>query len=649
MSAETALDSAAELPDRLDLRSDDLAAERLAELLRLFPEVATEGGKLDFDQLKRALGEQVEAGKERYGMTWPGKADCFKAIQTPSTGTLLPCPEESVNFDSTENLIIEGDNLEVLKLLQKSYLGRVKMIYIDPPYNTGNDFIYPDNYTESLQTYLEYTGQVDSGGKKFTTNTESEGRFHSKWLNMMYPRIYLARNLLTEDGVMFVSIDDREVDNVKKICNEVFGEENFIGFACRVAKKTNNKGDYWAPNFDYIATYARNIALTTPFFGGVNLAAYDQADAEGPRKGDKYQLVRLYMSNIQNRNPEQRYFVECPDGTKVIPPGKTLPPVRPLLGDGIWRWTRRKFDDERDKIVIKQVRTSNLIDEHGAPAKWNVYTKTYLDDVIANSSAKPNSLLEGFINQVGSEELRELDIPFDYPKPSPLIKHLLEIAQCRDSDIVLDFFAGSGTTGHAVLNLNNEDGGKRRFILVQLPEPTGRDDFATVADICKERIRRVIGKLNSGDAGKLALLERGGMDRGFRVFKLSESNFTTWDAQGPEDTEALEQRLELHVEHIREGRTEDDLLYEILLKSGFPLATTVETVELVGKRVYVVADGALLLCLDRELNLELIRKIAEKGPERVVCLDAGFAGNDQLKANAVQLFKTKGIASFKTV
>src|SRR3989442_651530 len=215
-------------PEKVDLRSQDIAEEKRQELLRLFPEVRTEGGKLDFDRLKLALGESVDVGKERYGLTWPGKAECFKVIQTPSLGTLLPCPEESVNFDTSENLIIEGDNLEVLKLLQKAYLGKVKMIFIDQPYNTGSDFIYPDDYTESLQTYLEYTGQVDSQGKKFSTNTEADGRFHSKWLNMMYPRLYLARNLLREDGVIFISIDDNESDDLRKLCNEIFGEENFV-------------------------------------------------------------------------------------------------------------------------------------------------------------------------------------------------------------------------------------------------------------------------------------------------------------------------------------------------------------------------------------------------------------------------------------
>ncbi|MEX5215517.1 MAG: site-specific DNA-methyltransferase [Nitrospiraceae bacterium] len=251
-------------PEKLNLRSHDIAEDKRQELLRLFPEIRTEGGKIDFERLKLALGESVDVGKERYGMTWPGKAECFKAIQTPSLGTLRPCPEESVNFDTTENLIIEGDNLEVLKLLQKSYLGKVKMIYIDPPYNTGNDFIYPDNYTESLQTYLECTGQVDAQGKKFSTNTEADGRFHSKWLNMMYPRLYLARNLLREDGVIFITVDDTEAANLRQLMNEIFGEENLlaaIAWEKRYTRSNNAKLFYSLK--DTILTYRKSDAVAT--------------------------------------------------------------------------------------------------------------------------------------------------------------------------------------------------------------------------------------------------------------------------------------------------------------------------------------------------------------------------------------------------
>lgn len=641
-------------PEKLDLATPDIAEERRAELLRLFPEVRTEGGKVDFERLKAVLGEMVDSGRERYGMNWPGKAECMRTIQAPSMGTLLPMPDESVNWDTTENVIIEGDNLEVLKLLQKSYLGKIKMIYIDPPYNTGRDFVYPDDYAESLQTYLEYTGQADDTGRRFSSNSDSTGRFHSKWLNMMYPRLYLARQLLKENGVAFISIGESELANLVELCDIVFGEENRLGIACRVAKKSNNKGDYWAPNFDYVLTYARNIDLAEPFFGGVNEGAYDQVETDGPRKGERYQLVRLYMSTIQNRNPEQRFWIECPDGSKVIPPGSTLPPTRPELGDGIWRWTRTKFEAERDKIVIKEVRSSNLISDSGQPAKWNVFTKTYLNDVIANASAKPNNLIEDFINQEGSHELGKLDIPFDYPKPSGLIKFLADISKVGEGDIVLDFFAGSGSTAQAILDANASDGQNRKFVLVQLQEPCEeaseefKAGFRTISDITKERVRRVIAQLEKKTTA--GLFDTGSRP-GFRVLKLQASNFIPWDGTASNDADQLAKQLTLGIDHTRGDRTPQDLLFEVLLKSwGEPalsLRVGEETIE--GVRVFSIADGAFLICLEEKVNLEFIRALAAKKPDRVVMRESAFTGNDQLKTNAVQTFKSQGVTSFKVV
>ena len=296
-------------PERLDLRSQDIAGNMVQDLLRLFPEVRTEGRRLDFDRLKLALGESVDVGKERYGMNWPGKADCFRTIQMPSLGTLRPCQEESVDFDTTENLIIEGDNLEVLKLLQKSYLGKVKMIYIDPPYNTGNDFIYPDNYTESLQTYLEYTGQVDDQGHRFGTNVDTDGRFHSKWLNMMYPRLYLARNLLREDGVIFISIDDHEVDNLRRLCNEVFGEENFIALlAVQLNPRGRHLDDFVARTHEYVMAVGRDAGNEDTMFGlekeGRMVSEYDKEDAAGPYR----ELGLRNRNQLFNRNTRPRLF-----------------------------------------------------------------------------------------------------------------------------------------------------------------------------------------------------------------------------------------------------------------------------------------------------------------------------------------------------
>ena len=621
-------------PEKLDLRSHDVAEERRQELLRLFPEVRTEGGKLDFERLKLALGEAVDVGKERYGMTWPGKADCFRTIQAPSLGTLRPCREESVAFDTTENLIIEGDNLEVLKLLQKSYLGKVKMIYIDPPYNTGKDFIYPDNYTESLQTYLEYTGQVDAEGRKFATNTDTDGRFHSKWLNMMYPRLYLARNLLRPDGVVFVSIDDREFENTHRLLCEIFGEDNSL--ATFIWKRKAGGGDdsgHVAAEHEYVVCFARdasNAAIAAVLHESPSMTAkYNRNEG-----GRRYYLERLDKTSL-TYNVSMDFPIECPDGSLVSPPQPN--PDNPTTS---WRWGRKTVASRRDDLIFQK-------DGTGA---WRIYTRTWEP----TEGVTPRTLMvekEHGRNRDGTQELDELIGPkvFSNPKPTKMLSHLLDIGAKEADALVLDFFAGAGSLGHALLEMNAEDKGARKFILVQLPEPTGREDYRTIVDITKERVRRVIQKLNEEDAGRLNLGSDTNQDRGFRVFKLAESSLTTWDADGSSDAASLARQLELHVDHIRAGRTADDLLYEILLKSGFPLNTPVERLQMAGKWVHVAAGGALLLCLERELTLDLIGGIAEKMPERVVCLDAGFAGNDQLKANAVQIFRTKGVTSFKTV
>jgi adenine-specific DNA-methyltransferase len=637
-----------EQPEKLDLRSHEIAEDKRLELLRLFPEVRTEGGKIDFERLKLALGETVDAGKERYGMTWPGKADCFKAIQTPSLGTLRPCPEESVSFDTTENLIIEGDNLEVLKLLQKSYLGKVKMIYIDPPYNTGNDFIYPDNYTESLQTYLEYTGQVDAEGKKFSTNTEADGRFHSKWLNMMYPRLYLARNLLREDGAIFISIDDAEGDNLKKLCDEVFGEENFLAvFVRRRRMATGMRDTPVSPDHEYVMSFARSIHTAQLFGFARREGDFPFSDGKG-----RYRSTDLTVGMTREMRPNQFYALKNPNtGVEYWPPEQRVWRFEPSTmqshvydGNIIW-------PDDNPTGKMSRPRFKTRFDGGAANAKTNPIS-TWMN--IRNDSSEPDgdelTQLTAGLNQEATKELRELfgEQILDYPKPVSFVKGLCAIGS-RAGDIVLDFFAGSGTTAHAVLDLNKQDGANRQFILVQLPEPTGREDYPTIADITKERVRRVIKKLDDDDAGKLDLSGAKKQDRGFRVFKLAESNFKPWNAAVAHEAEALERQLELHVDHIRAGRTADDLLYEILLKSGFPLATPVETLRLAGMTVHSVAGGALFICLERKLTLDLIRAMAEKKPERVVCLDEGFAGNDQLKANAVQNFRTKGVVSFKTV
>jgi adenine-specific DNA-methyltransferase len=641
-------------PEPFDLRSHTVAEERKGELLRLFPEARTEGEKVDFNRLKLALGDSVDVGKERYGLTWPGKADCFRAIQTPSLGTLLPAPAESVNWDSTENMIIEGDNLEVLKLLQKSYLGKVKMIYIDPPYNSGNDFIYPDNYAESLQTYLEYTGQVDSQGKKFSTNTDTEGRFHSKWLNMMYPRLYLARNLLAEDGVLFVSIDDNELENLHRILVEMFGEENFVACLPTVMNLKGNQDEFaFAGTHEYTLVFARDRSKARfgefsstdeeieqwdeddygPFKQGASLKATGK---NAPRERRPNLFFPIYVGRdgrvtVERQAPEDLEVYPRTDGREMS-----------------WRWSKDRFRTQPHDIIVSREGQQVSIYKKQRPTIGDLPSK------------KPKTLLykPEYSSGNGTNAVKELfgqklfEAP---PKPPELIKDLVEVG-CDTDGVVLDFFAGSGTTAQAVMELNRRDCGKRSFVLVQLPEPLSSEDETqkagalfcdsiqkprNLAELTKERVRRVIGRMANGDTNTSLL--------GFRVFKLGESNFKVWDSARPDHPDALQRRLTDHVHHIREGRSEQDLLTELLLKSGFPPTVSVQEVLVAEKKAFVVGDGELLICLDRHLTLEAIRAIADLRPERVVCLDEGFEGDDQLKVNAAQTFKTKGVTSFQTV
>jgi adenine-specific DNA-methyltransferase len=615
-------------PKKFDLRSHDVTADKQAALRAAFPEVFTEGGSIDFERLKAALGETVDAGKERYGMNWPGKADCFKTIQQPSMATLVPAKTESVAWDTTENLIIEGDNLEVLKLLQKSYLGRVKMIYIDPPYNTGNDFIYPDNYAESLETYLRYTGQVDSEGRKYSTNTEADGRFHSKWLNMMFPRLYLARNLLSEDGVIFISIDDHELDNLRKLCNEVFGEESVIGTVIwrRRQVSDNRNLNNFSTDHEYVLVVLKTSGVLVGEAKDLTKYANPDNDPRGPWMSDNL----TGLANAQER-PNLHYDIVNPDTRAKYPPlpsrGWAYEPsrMREMIGQGRILWPNKPDGRPRLKRFLSEIRSQ--------------FTGF-------------SSIQEPGFTTDGTRELEELfgEKILGFPKPTKLISLLLgQATGTMSNDIVLDFFAGSGTTADAVLAVNKMDGGNRKFVLVQLPEPTERKDFPNIADITKERVRRVIKTLNDEDAAKLALAEGAKPDRGFKVFKLESSNFRTWNAEAPKEENALAKQLEMHVHHIVDGRSQDELLFELLLKSGFPLTTPIETLTLAGQTVFSIAEGAMLICLEKALTPEVIKEMAARKAERVVCLDEGFAGNDQLKTNAVQTMKTKGVTSFRTV
>jgi adenine-specific DNA-methyltransferase len=633
-------------PEKITGTSLDISAENRSQLKQLFPSVFTETKNdkgdlvesIDFEKLKAELGtfsDLFESRRERYGMDWPGKKEALRLIQTPSAATLKPCREESVNFDTTENLFIEGDNLEVLKLLQKSYYGKIKMIYIDPPYNTGNEFIYPDNYAESLETYLEYAGLIDGDGKKFSTNTANEGRFHTRWLNMMYPRLYLSRNLLRDDGAIFISIDDNEASNLRKMCDEIFGEENFksdISWQKRYTR-SNNTEDFTTV-IEHLLVFAKSEMFNVNLLPRTDEAdgryTNPDNDTRGPWKGASF----LNPATPQQR-PNLCYAIQNPKSGKVTYPTKNA-----------WRRSQDEFDRlQADKLLywgpdgLQAVPSIKMfLSEARGLTPINFWSHDYAGNT-----------------DLGTKELEYLipDKVFNNPKPTLLIKRCIEHS-CGSESIILDFFAGSATTAHAVLDMNNSDNGYRKFIIVQLPEPCNEDseafkaDFKTIADIGKERIRRTISSLNQEKEGKLDLDQSGNQDRGFKVLKLDKSSFKQWQKLDPSiPVERIEEQLSLHIDHIDHQATPEDLLYEILLKTGFTPTEKIETKIIAGTKVFSVADGALLLCLEDSVSKELIDQIAEIEPMQFICLDSAFHSNDQLKANAVQTFTARNMQKEK--
>jgi len=626
---------------RMPLTSADVTAEHLEGLKELLPEAFTEG-KVDFERLRQTLGDVVDTGRERYGLSWAGKADAIRAVQTPSVGTLIPAPGESVNFDTTENLIIEGENLEVLKLLQKSYHGKIKMIYIDPPYNTGNEFIYSDDYKEPLKQYLHLTGQVSEEGVKLTTNTETSGRYHSNWLSMMYPRLFLARNLLRDDGVIFVSIDDHEIHNLRLLMDEIFGPENFLGCVVRATGTTTGQdAKGFGSSFDYVLAYARSDAFS---LFGLPLSEKDKARFNNEDERGRYSLLQLRKTGSADRKedrPSMYYPITAPDGSEVLPVG-------PGGYKSRWRFGQEKYNEAVKDKLIEWKKTTR-----GEKTTWIPYVKYYLE----GRTKRPSPLwidLDG--NKKASLELKELlgEKVFENPKPTALLLRLIRLSTSGDEDLILDFFAGSGTTAHGVIQANNGDGGARKFILIQLPEPTDEGSparsagYQTIADICKDRIRRVIGKMRAETSSQL-LPENGKLDLGFRVFKLASSNFKIWEGEKvPQDAEGLAEQLKLYADHVLEGRSQRDILYELILKSGLPLTAKIEEKAVTGKTVYSVADGLLLICLEDEVTAELLRGMMDLKPQQIICLDRAFRGNDQLKTNTVLEMKQRKI-TFHTV
>lgn len=619
-----------------ELTSLDIKEVQIQKLKDIFPEVFTEGLKVDWDKLRLTLGDDtVDTGKERYGMNWPGKADCFKTIQQPSIATLIPAKDESIDFNTSQNLFIEGDNLEVLKLLQKSYLGKIKLIYIDPPYNTGHEFIYPDNYSETLDTYLEYTGQVSGEGKKFTTNPETDGRFHSKWINMIYPRLFLAKNLLMEDGLIFISIDDNELGNLRIVCNEIFGEENFRN--CIIVRRgvKNVQSQFetvsnLSNGHEYILLYSKRADLKLPKLSH-NLEETEVGKWDTFWRGTDRPTMRY---ELFGKTPEK----------------------------GQWRWEKQRTLKAQNNYAIF---LENYTDAHLDDYYWDHYTATNekLDFVRLNSDNVIQYYVPPRDYKLISDNWMDLSIKgnvigFDTEKHINLLSRMFKWV-LNDSDVVLDFFAGSGTTAHTILELNRIHKSMYKFICVQLPQLTDeysdafKAGFTTIAEMCKERIRRVIKSVKRTDPQLVDIFKSMELspDLGFKVFKLSKSNFKIWNAAFEKSSELIQQKLFEHIQHISPHSEQEAILYELLLKSGFELTTPIEPLTLEGKTVFSIADGQLLICLEKEITHECIKAMAEKEPSRVICLDEAFTGTnaDALKTNAVQIMKSKGVVNFRTV
>lgn len=607
---------------------------RLLEVLREHcPEVFTEG-KVDPAKLTATLGPEVSGERERYGLSWAGKNDCFGHIQEPTTATLRPCREESVDFDATENLFIEGDNLQVLKILQKSYYGRVKMIYIDPPYNTGSDsFIYPDKFQESETDYLRRAGATDEEGNLirdgfWRKNSRDRGHFHSNWLTMMYPRLFLARNLLRPDGVIFVSIDDNEVHNLRMIMNEIFGEENFIA-SIIWQHSIQPKGyiDNFSVHHNYLLVYQKTdafqlIALERTDEHNKHYTNPDN-DPKGPwRSGDVRNA--LYRPNLI-------FNIKTPSGKDITPPKNG------------WRWSKQTID--------KKIKDGEIVFNN---EETKIIRKIYLQNVQGRAPETIWHGKEAGTTREANQEIKaifESNPPFDTPKPIGLIRKVINIS-CEDDDIVLDFFAGSCTTAHAAMQLNAEDGGSRKFICIQLPEPcedgseAKKAGFKNIADIGKERIRRAAKKIAEDQNGKLDF-EGDKPDLGFKVLKLSESSFKEW--RGDVKTGAqLAKQMGLFTDPVKEGAQPEDMLFELILKSGLDLNVPVEVKKHGKKSYYHVDGGRLIVCLEEKITQALAEKIIAEKPRKVLCLDRGFAGDDQLKTNTALQMEAEGI-EFKVI
>ncbi len=627
--------------EKLDGKSMDIVAQNIEKLREIFPDVFTEG-KVDFEALEATLGKYIDRDDERYSFNWKGKARARRIAQTPSTGTLRPAPEESKDWDTTQNLYIEGDNLEVLKLLQKSYHKQVKMIYIDPPYNTGKDFVYKDNFKDNLKNYLELTGQVDAEGKKLSTNAETSGRYHSDWLNMMYPRLKLARNLLKDDGVIFISIDDNEVANLRKICDEIFGEENFVNQIVWQKRTAPDMRTSFSDAQEYILVY-KKTSITKNLFNKLPLTEKQLKRYKNPDDDPRGPWVSSDYT-ARGTRPNQLYGITTPSGKIYYPPeGKCWQNIEEVFLEQ-YKEGRFYFGVNGDSVP----RRKNYLNETEGRIPWTWWSN---DEVGHSQEGKVE------VNKIfGKSEV------FPTPKPIRLLKRICEISTNKDA-LILDFFSGSSATAHAVMQLNAEDGGNRRYILVQLPELTDEKSeaykagYKNICEIGKERIRRAGDKIVEEMKGAATSVAEANAtkvaspDIGFKVFKLDSSNIKAWDP----DSEDLEQSLLDAVNNIKEDRTEEDLLYEILLKYGLDLTLPIEELTLAGKKVYVVGLGSLIICLDEQITLEVVEEIAKLKEKygaddlmRVVFRDNGFK-DAEVKTNAIQILKQFGIDDVKSL
>ena len=607
--------------DKMDGMTMNIEQANVEKLKEVFPEVFM-GGKVDFDKLQGLLGHYIADDKEKYSFSWKGKVDSLRLAQKRSTGTLRPCKEESKNWDTTENLYIEGDNLEVLKLLQSSYLNSIKMIYIDPPYNTGNDFVYTDDFADGIAHYKEVTGQATK------SNPETAGRYHTNWLNMMYPRLKLARNLLTDDGVIFISIDDNEQANLKKLCDEVFGEDNFV--ACIVWEKRftrSNNARLFASLTDYILVYRKSSVVDY-----LRAPRTEKSDSIYSNPDNDPRGVWTSVSYVNPATKEQR-------------PNLTYPIINPITGQEVNHPTNAwKYEYERHLIHVKENRLY-----WGANGE-NTYPrlKKFLCEV--EDGMVPVNLWKR--EDVGTTDAasKELSILmgakiFDFPKPVDLVKFMSQIVASDKDSIILDFFSGSATTAHAVMQLNAEDGGNRKFICVQLPEKTDEQSeaykagYKTICEIGKERIRRAGEKIKEENKGKEGIEN---LDIGFKVFKLDSSNLVKWDNTPTTDEEEVKKRIQQSLFYLAEGREDLDLVYEIMLKYGLSLTLPVEERKFDGITAYIInhPDYKVLVCLAPNITLSAVEEMDKETIGTYIFADRCFADANIL-SNAEEILKKK--------